>query len=128
MISQDACAFYNDQAVYAEYGAANLIEEGRAIAESLADKKVVLMQNHGILATGSTVEEALFWFVSLDRCCQSQLLADAAAAGTGGVTKKIEEKDCVIMHRIFGSKRAGYFSALPMFDQIHEATGGNYMN
>jgi hypothetical protein len=35
----------------------------------------------------------VFWFISLDNCCHSQLLADAAAGGRGEETKKISEKE-----------------------------------
>ncbi len=127
MINQDACAFYLDQALYNEYGS-SLREEGKAIASTLKDKKVILMQNHGILTTGSTVEEAVFWFVSLDRCCQTQLLADAAAGARGKDTRKIKSEECDVMHKIFGSQRAGYFAAQPMFDAIQAATNGSYMD
>lgn len=61
----------------------------------LTGSKAALLQNHGLLTTGGTVEETVFWFLSLDRCCHSQLLADAAAAGTGGATKKIGDKEAI---------------------------------
>lgn len=39
------------------------------------------------MTVGSTVDEAAFLFYSLDKACQSQLMAEAAAAN--GVPKKI---------------------------------------
>lgn len=43
-------------------------EEGRNIAKCLGNKKAALLQNHGLLTVGGTVEEAVFWFVSLEKC------------------------------------------------------------
>jgi ribulose-5-phosphate 4-epimerase/fuculose-1-phosphate aldolase len=58
-------------------------EEGKNIAKALGNKKAALLQNHGLLTVGKSVEEAVFWFVSLEKCCHAQLMADAAAAGRG---------------------------------------------
>ena len=40
----------------------------------------MILQNHGCLAVGKTVDAAAFNFGALDRCIQAQLLVDAAAA------------------------------------------------
>ena len=50
--------------------------EGDRIAEALGDKKAAILKNHGLLTTGQTVDEAAWGFLSMDRCCQSQLLAE----------------------------------------------------
>lgn len=55
--------------------------------------QVALLQNHGILATGKTIEAAVFWFLSMEKCCQSQLLADAACGGRGGKPIVIDDLD-----------------------------------
>ena len=41
--------------------------------------------------TGQTVNEAVWWFITMERSCQVQLLAEAAAAGTGQALKIIDE-------------------------------------
>jgi hypothetical protein len=69
----------------------------------------------------------VFWFVSLEKCCHAQLLADAAAAGRGGETVKIEEVDAAFTYKAVGTPLAGYFSAKPLFDVIHEETNGAYL-
>ena len=47
MITQDACAFYRDHAVYREFRGVVLDEEeGKRIAETLGDKKAVILQVH----------------------------------------------------------------------------------
>ena len=85
------------------------------------------MQNHGLLTVGQTIEEAVNWFVSLEKCCYSQLMADAAAAGRGRETIKIPDEDAEYSCRQIGNPKAGYFSAQPLFDQIHRETQGEYL-
>jgi ribulose-5-phosphate 4-epimerase/fuculose-1-phosphate aldolase len=71
-------------------------EEGQNIAKALGNKKAALLQNHGLLTVGKSIEETVFWFVSLEKCCHAQLLADAAAAGRGGETVKIGEEEAAL--------------------------------
>ena len=127
-ITQDSCAFHNDHVVYESFkGVVLAEEEGKNIAKALGDKKAALLQNHGLLTVGKSIEEAVFWFVSLEKCCHSQLLADAAAAGRGGETVKIGEEDAIHTAKAVGSTLAGWFSAKPLFDVIHKETNGDYL-
>lgn len=103
-------------------------EEGQNIAKCLGSKKAALLQNHGLLTVGDTVEETVFWFVSLEKCCHAQLLADAAAAGRGGETVKIGNEEAKYTHGTVGSRQAGWFSAKPLFDLIHKETNGDYLD
>lgn len=103
-------------------------EEGKQIAKELGDKKAALLQNHGLLTVGKSVEETVFWFVSLEKCCYAQLLADAAAAGRGGETVKIDEADAAFTYKTVGTPLAGWFSAKPLFDVIHEESNGKYLD
>ncbi|GAA5906281.1 hypothetical protein JCM5296_000303 [Sporobolomyces johnsonii] len=78
---QDACAFYEDLAVYNSFGGVVLSGgEGEKIAESLGSCKAVLMQNHGPLTVAGTIDAAIAWFIFLDRLCHAQLLIEAASA------------------------------------------------
>ncbi|KAL4804236.1 class II aldolase/adducin N-terminal [Aspergillus unguis] len=82
MITQDSLRFYKSHGVYREFtGVITDGEEGRKIAAALGSGKAAILQNHGLLTVGGSVDEAAFWFISLDKTCQAQLLADAAAAG-----------------------------------------------
>jgi len=80
MITQDHCMFYNDVAMHSDGGGAIVtdLESGKKLAASLGDKKALLHQNHGIITTGESVDEAAWWFIALERACQSQLVAQAA--------------------------------------------------
>lgn len=127
-ITQDSCAFHDDHVVYEQFNGVVLAEEeGRNIAQCLGNRKAALLQNHGLLTVGQTIEAAVFWFVSLEKCCHAQLMADAAVAGRGGETIKIQEDDARFTYKAVGSPRAGWFSAKPLFDVIHRETGGEYL-
>lgn len=145
IITQDSCAFHNvstipsslsrssltgvqDHVVYKQFNGVVLAEEeGKHIAEALGNKKAALLQNHGLLTVGGSVEETVFWFVSLEKSCYAQLLADAAASGRGGETVKIDEADAAFTYKTVGTPIAGWFSAKPMFDVIHEESKGQYL-
>jgi len=128
IITQDSCAFYNDHVLYDQFNGVVLADiEGKQIAKALGSSKAALLQNHGLLTVGQSIEATIFWFVSLDKCCHAQLLADAAAAGRGGKTVKIDPEDAEFTYKVVGTERSGYFSAKPMFDMIHEETKGAYL-
>ncbi|KAF5660769.1 Class II aldolase adducin domain-containing protein [Fusarium denticulatum] len=84
MITQDAAYLYGDtQAVTAfDFGGVVVTqEEGDKIGAALGTEgKVLILQNHGLLTTGTTVNEACFLMTLMERACQCQLLAEAAAA------------------------------------------------
>ncbi len=52
-------------------------EEGPRLAASLADKRVMVLRNHGMLVTGSNVFNAFRWMWTLQRACEVQVAADS---------------------------------------------------
>lgn len=68
----------------------------------------------------------MFWFMSLEKCCHAQLLADAAAGGRGHETVKIDEKDAEYTYKTVGTEMAGWFSAKPTFDLMESEAGVDY--
>lgn len=147
MITQDSCSFYDvrdtkvsmarvmtltnfpqDHVLYESFNGIVLAEkEGHDIAQCLGNKKAALLQNHGLLTVGSTIEAAVFWFISLEKCCQAQLAADAAAGGRGHQTVKIHDEDAAFTYKTIGTPRAGWFSAKPLFDVIEKECGADYL-
>lgn len=59
--TQDSCAFYNQCALYENFGGVVLAdEEGNNIAKALGDKnRALVLQNHGILSAGTSIEAAV---------------------------------------------------------------------
>ncbi|CAK7224006.1 hypothetical protein SBRCBS47491_005401 [Sporothrix bragantina] len=125
MLTQDSCAFYKSVAVYQQFNGVVLDEnEGDNIAEALGQGKACLLQNHGLVTVGETVEATVFWFTSLEKCCKVQLLAEAASQGN---TKKIHEEDAAFTSKSVGNPAVGWFSAQPMFDVLMEEIGDAYL-
>ncbi len=113
-VTQDACAFYEDHNVFADYtGVVYDTSEGDRIAEALGHRKAVILQNHGLLTVGSTVDEAAWFFITMDRCCQSQLMAEAA-----GNPIKISHESALIAQKQVGNPRVGWFQYQPLWDLI----------
>ena len=75
-------------------------KEGKEIAQALGTKKAAFLQNHGLLTVGNSIEAAVFWFVSLEKCCQAQLMADAAAGGRGHETIKIGDEEAAFTYQV----------------------------
>lgn len=65
--------------------------------------------------------------MSLDKCCHSQLMAEAAAGSRGEKPVPIGAEEAEYTARTVGSRKAGWFSAKPLFDVIHKETGGDYL-
>ncbi len=115
-LTQDACAFYGDHAVYGEYGGVVLdAAEGRRIAHALGDRKAAILSNHGLLTVGETVDEAAWWFITMERSCQAQLLAEAAGSTIPIDTDQAERAAVQV-----GQRGAGWRQFQPLFDWIVE--------
>lgn len=91
--NQDSCIFYDNQAVYKSFGGVVLAaEEGANIAAALGPKaRCAILQNHGLLTIGSTVDEVAYSFSLLEKQCQIQLAIEAAEAN--GLKKVIIDDD-----------------------------------
>ncbi|KAI0636766.1 arad-like aldolase/epimerase [Trametes polyzona] len=127
IITQDSCAFYQDHGMYDQYGGVVLSEEeGENIAKALGNKKAVILQNHGLLVATNSIEATLHFFVSLEKSCQVQLAADAAAAGTGRKVKKIPPKQAAFTHGVVGTMYAGYFNGLSRFELLEAQEGVSF--
>lgn len=115
MITQDSTMFHDDVALCdAGSGAVVLdLEVGRQMAEALGDRKALIHQNHGLITCGGSVDAAVWWFVALERCCQSQLLAEAA-----GTPIEIPEELCREGYKTQGTDLAGWFQFQPWWDEL----------
>lgn len=113
-LTQDACAFYEDHGLFKDYTGVVLERaEGRRIAHALGQSKAVILQNHGLLTVGQTVDEAAWWFITMDRSCQAQLLAEAV-----GTPIAIAVPQARLAHSQVGTSHLGWFSFQPLYDRI----------
>lgn len=113
-LTQDACAFFEDQGLYADYrGVVSDADEGRRIGEALGSAKAVILKNHGLLTVGQSVAAAAWWFITMERSCQAQLLAMAA-----GTPDEIDRETAEQVRTQIGGPLAGWFQFRPLWDQI----------
>jgi ribulose-5-phosphate 4-epimerase/fuculose-1-phosphate aldolase len=113
-ITQDVTAFYDDHSLFDDYtGVVTDIEEGKRIAHALGGNKAVILRNHGLLTVGQTVESAVWWFITMERSCQVQLVAKAA-----GNVVHIDADQAAKTHKIVGAELAGWFSFQPLWAKI----------
>ena len=113
-LTQDACAFYEDHGLFDDFTGVVLdAEEGKRIGVALGDSKAVILQNHGLLTVGHSVEEAAWWFITMERSCQAQLMAEAA-----GSPISIEPEVARLTAAQVGSHDGGWFSFQPLYARI----------
>jgi ribulose-5-phosphate 4-epimerase/fuculose-1-phosphate aldolase len=113
-ITQDVCAFFEDHSLFDDYTGVVLdLEEGKRLAHALGDNKAVILRNHGLLTVGHSVDEAAWWFISMERSCQAQLMASAA-----GTPVQIEEENARLTASQVGSHIAGWYSFQPLFERM----------
>src|ERR1700728_1742389 len=106
--------FYEDHSLFDDYtGVVYDMSEGDRIAQTLGHRKAVILQNHGILTVGSTVDEAAWVFITMDRSCQAQLMAEAV-----GKPRPISHQSAVVAQKQVGNPRVGWFQYQPLWDLI----------
>ena len=110
MINQDVCAFYNDHAVYDDFGGVVWdLDEGERIAKALGQNKAAILQNHGLITVGKTsVDEAAWFYISMERSCQVQMLAESALR-PGESLKIVPEAAAAQSYAIVGAPFSGWF-------------------
>jgi ribulose-5-phosphate 4-epimerase/fuculose-1-phosphate aldolase len=113
-LTQDSCAFYEDIGRHDTYTGVVLdAEEGRRIGEALGSHKAVILANHGMLTVGESVDSAAWWFLTLERTSQSQLMAYAA-----GKPRQIDHEAAIHTCGQVGFELAGWFQFQPLYDRI----------
>jgi ribulose-5-phosphate 4-epimerase/fuculose-1-phosphate aldolase len=115
-IIQESCAFYGDHVLFDEYrGLVLERDEGARIAAKMGSGRAAILRHHGLLTVGRSVEEAAWWFITMDRACQMQLLAEAA-----GTPRLMSEEEATLAHRQFGSANMARHSFRLLADLVFE--------
>jgi ribulose-5-phosphate 4-epimerase/fuculose-1-phosphate aldolase len=114
-LTQDSCAFYGDHSVFDDFTGVVLdTAEGDRIGEALGQRKAVILANHGNLTVGHTVDEAAWWFITMERTCQAQLLVESA----NREPVLIDHENATKTAGQVGSHIAGWFNFQPLWDWI----------
>jgi len=117
MISQDAACFYESHVVIGASAGAVAVEtkSGYSVAEAFGNNRAALHQNHGLLtASRHSIDDAAFWFIALERCCQVQLQVEAS----GVKPQIIPEKSARYSREHVGSDFIGWLHFQTLYGQI----------
>jgi len=113
-LTQDSCAFFQDHSLFEDFtGIVYETVEGERIATALGQHKAVIMRNHGLLTVGHSVDEAAWWFITMERSCHAQLLAEAA-----GKPILIDSQNAALTASQIGTHEAGWFQFQPLWARI----------
>ncbi len=116
-LTQDACSFYEDHALFDDFQGVVLdTQEGARIAAALGNYKAVILKNHGILSAGPTVEAAAWWYIALENACHTQLLAEAA-----GKPLPIPHEIAALTHERVGRPQGALYAFESLYAGLVEA-------
>lgn len=92
-LDNNTARFFNRLAIDQGFGGiADEAEEGERLAAALGSKKTLLMGNHGITCTGTTVAEAFEDLYFFEKAAQTLLLAYASGQPLNVLSDEIAEK------------------------------------
>jgi ribulose-5-phosphate 4-epimerase/fuculose-1-phosphate aldolase len=73
--TQDSATFWGDIGLYAKHGGVVLgFKESQEIVEHLGQGKALVMQNHGIMSVGGSIESAVAWFYLWVTSCERTIV------------------------------------------------------
>jgi ribulose-5-phosphate 4-epimerase/fuculose-1-phosphate aldolase len=113
-LTQDACAFYQDHSIFSAFsGVVYDTAEGDRIAGALGTGKAVILQNHGLLTVGGSVESAVWRYLGLENACEVQLAAEAA-----GNPVPIPHEVALKTREQVGTEISGLYGFKPYWDMV----------
>jgi ribulose-5-phosphate 4-epimerase/fuculose-1-phosphate aldolase len=95
-LNQQSLRFYNDTA-YHDFNGLALHNEGEEMVKSLGNNKVMILKNHGLLTTGSNIEDALYNLYYLEQCCDIQI----KTLSTGSKIIGLSDETCILTKKQF---------------------------
>jgi ribulose-5-phosphate 4-epimerase/fuculose-1-phosphate aldolase len=79
-ITQESCAFFENHVLFEDEELDIVtLDGGKRIASAMGPARCAILANHGLLTSGQTVAEAIGWFVTMERVCESQMKAGDGA-------------------------------------------------
>jgi ribulose-5-phosphate 4-epimerase/fuculose-1-phosphate aldolase len=116
-ITQDAACFYEDHVVIKDEGGAVAVTEnaGANVAAAFGRNRAAIHQGHGLLtASRHSIDDAAFWFIALERCCQVQLMVEA----TGKNPVMLSPEVARYSHEHVGNEFIGWLHFQTIYDQL----------
>ena len=112
-ITQDACVFYERQAVIRAPRLVRDVDAAAQFAQAFGAMAVAIHAGHGIFTTGGSVDEAAWWFLLMNRCCDDQLRVEAA-----GMPTQYSADDARWLASTLGSAKFAWLSFQTLWDDI----------
>jgi len=91
-IDQNTMRFFDRIAYDDGYDGMGFGSEGERLSKILGDKRLMVMGNHGIMATGKTVAEAFDLLYYFERACETLILAYSTGKPLRVVSDEVAEK------------------------------------
>lgn len=99
ILDQNACSFWNDQALYAEYsGVVKDDAQAAELAAALGEKRVAVLMNHGLITCAASLEQSVIDMLDLERTCELNLWAMKA-----GEIREVPDDVAATARRVFTS-------------------------
>lgn len=120
-ITQDAACFYEDHVVIgAEAGAVAVqTDAGKSVAAAIGNNRAAIHQNHGLLTVSRhSIDDAAFWYIALERCCQVQLMVEA----TGHKPVMVTPERARYSHEHVGNSFTGWLHFQTIYSQLVETS------
>jgi ribulose-5-phosphate 4-epimerase/fuculose-1-phosphate aldolase len=122
-IDQNAARFFNRVAIDRHYGGiADNVAEGRRLASLLGSKRVMIMANHGVLVTGSTVAQAYDELYYFERACQTLVLACSTGRAVNVLSDEVAERTALAWE----ADTKQYLAHFAEMKRVLDAKGANY--
>jgi ribulose-5-phosphate 4-epimerase/fuculose-1-phosphate aldolase len=121
--------FYNDLSVYKGFGGVVLAkDEGVRIAAELGPtNKNIILQNHGLLTAGGTVDEAAGFFIALERACQTQIIVTNMILCNEVTKAYVGEEEAEYTKKQTGSPEVMYWQFKPEYELMLRESGGDFL-
>lgn len=91
-VSQKALTLMGWLAYHDFEGAALDADEQPRIVRDLADKKILILRNHGLLTAGKTMGEAFVWMYRIETACRMQIDALSGGAELNPVSNATQKR------------------------------------
>jgi ribulose-5-phosphate 4-epimerase/fuculose-1-phosphate aldolase len=113
-LTNEGCFFFEDHVIHDDHTGVTLEQDKAvAIARALGPHRAAILRHHGVVTVGESIDEAAWWFVAMEKCCEVQMLAEAA-----GTPTPVAPEQARAVRDMMGTPLAGWFSFQPLYQQV----------
>ena len=110
-LSHDGCPFHDNLPIFTDTtNTITTVEMASTMLEVLSDAPAILLKNHGIVTTGSTIKEAVIRAIILEQACALQLKIPHGMEFSGSSDEDVLQKNKFIFSEVAVTTYWQYFS------------------